>query len=516
MVRFRNMKRSPGGIRPWAAGLVLAATGPALAAPSPNETLNSAVTRELDALQKEMGVRPAVVDDEAAPRRLPGVDDEGVRPVSDQQPQTGATTQPAPTKPQPTPAQLEVMKKLEEMYKRDGREMPSMRIKDAPNTYLPKERMPTPKKSASTAPSMIQPASSPSTQRPTQIDSPRTPADQSRSSNNYSSLFDGKAPASTRKPSLLDRLRGKGSSKSASTSKNDGGLFGKLLSPFRPASKPQTLPPHHLPAPAPLPEYDTPANIAEQPFDAPRAFEQAPARPLAPQNVARSMSAPPAAPLATAREANPFAEAEESMMVISPARPHPFEDAFLEVRGEPAADIAFVAAIDPAFSDEETFEVDAPRTLDPETFADSEDFAPVAPEAAPAQITSQQATAARYAELQRKLAERSGLGGFQGFCPVALRDRRELLDARPEFLSIHEGRTYELASAEAKARFEADPAKYAPMSQGNDVVLVSRGELEAEGNLNFAVWFKDRLYLFRTAATLREFSAEPSKFAIVE
>ena len=153
----------------------------------------------------------------------------------------------------------------------------------------------------------------------------------------------------------------------------------------------------------------------------------------------------------------------------------------------------------------------APRPLDPETISSTE-AAGQLPAAAPPAEVPQQSPAARLAELQRKLAERSGLGGFQGFCPVALRDRRELLDTRPEFLSVFQNRTYELSSAEAKARFEADPTRYAPANEGNDPVLTSRGEAEAEGSLTHAVWFKDRLYLFRTAETLREFNAEPSKF----
>jgi YHS domain-containing protein len=205
------------------------------------------------------------------------------------------------------------------------------------------------------------------------------------------------------------------------------------------------------------------------------------------------------------------------IMVIKPSGVHPLDDAFVEVRGETAADIAVTAAADPEFEDSDEEETSIPpRTLAPANIADADAFAPVAPEAVQPQETSAQATAARYAELQRKLAERSGLGGFQGFCPVALRDRRELLDARPEFLSVYQGRTYEVASAEAKARFEADPEKYAPVNQGNDLVLVSRGETEVEGNLSYAVWFKDRLYLFRSTATLREFNAEPAKYALAE
>lgn len=505
MVPFRMQTRSIRKLSPLTAGLVLAAAGSALAAPSPNETLNSAVTRELDALREEMRIKPAVAEDAAAPRRLNESNDSGIRPASDQQPEGSAVTIEKPMSPQPTASQLEVMRQLEEMYQRDGREMPPMRLKDAPNTYLPKERMPV--KRGSSAAAMNSRAGSPSAAN-----------SQNAAPSNYSSLFAGESAAPARKPSFFDRLRGRGRSSSSGSERSKGGFFAKLLSPFRSEPKPHHLP-QYAPAPAPLPEYSNPSHIAAQPPSASDAFDELTPRRLDVHDVAETKSF---ASAISPAESNPFgevtrsADAGEMIMVIKPAGIHPLDDAFVEVRGEAAPDIAVIAAVDPAFEDGDAAAETEPRTLAPANIADADAFAPVAPDAVQPQETSAQATAARYAELQRKLAERSGLGGFQGFCPVALRDRRELLDARPEFLSVYQGRTYELASAEAKARFEADPEKYAPVGQGNDVVLVSRGETEVEGNLSFAVWFKDRLYLFRSTATLREFNAEPTKFALAE
>ncbi len=506
MVRSRMQSRSSRSLRPLAAGLVFAAAGSALAAPSPNETLNSAVTRELDALREEMHIKPAVAEDASAPRRLIEANDSAIRPASGQQPEGPAVTIEAPKTPQPSASQLEVMKQLEEMYKRDGREMPSMRMKDAPNTYLPKERMPVKRGSSAAA-------------NDTQSGSPSPTHTQSAAPANYGSLFAAESRTSSKKPSFFDRLRGKGRSSSSESDRSKGGFFAKLLSPFRPDPKPHHLP-QYTPAPAPLPEYSDPSNIAAQPSSSPDAFDELTPRRLEAQDVADTNTSPPAISPAAS---NPFEEVTQDgddsqmIMVIKPSGVHPLDDAFVEVRGETAADIAVTAAADPEFEGRDEEETSTPpRALAPANIADADAFAPVAPEAVQPQESSAQATAARYAELQRKLAERSGLGGFQGFCPVALRDRRELLDARPEFLSVYQGRTYEVASAEAKARFEADPEKYAPVNQGNDLVLVSRGETEVEGNLSYAVWFKDRLYLFRSTATLREFNAEPAKYALAE
>jgi YHS domain-containing protein len=113
----------------------------------------------------------------------------------------------------------------------------------------------------------------------------------------------------------------------------------------------------------------------------------------------------------------------------------------------------------------------------------------------------------------QKLAQRDTLGGLKGFCPVTLRDRRDLIDSTDEFSSKFEGKTYHFSSAENKASFDADPAKYAPVKGGNDVIVLAEGNVELEGTLDHAVWFKDRLYLFSSSATLETFVGNPTKYS---
>lgn len=113
------------------------------------------------------------------------------------------------------------------------------------------------------------------------------------------------------------------------------------------------------------------------------------------------------------------------------------------------------------------------------------------------------------AKLER-IASRQGLNGFKGFCPVALKDHRELLDARPEFSAVYNGRRYFFSSAASQAMFESNPAEYAPAALGNDVVhLMLTGE-SRPGSLEHAVWFRSRLYMFATAETMETFVASPS------
>lgn len=118
------------------------------------------------------------------------------------------------------------------------------------------------------------------------------------------------------------------------------------------------------------------------------------------------------------------------------------------------------------------------------------------------------------AEIRRqKIEARKDLTGFQGFCPVALREERDLVDASKEFEATFGLNTYQFSSAEAVQQFEANPTRYAPAAGGSDVVaLVNSGEQHA-GSLKFAMWYRDRLYLFRSAATMRLFRQDPASFA---
>jgi YHS domain-containing protein len=113
----------------------------------------------------------------------------------------------------------------------------------------------------------------------------------------------------------------------------------------------------------------------------------------------------------------------------------------------------------------------------------------------------------------RKIQERAGQTGLKGFCPVTLRDQRDLVDARPSFHSIYESKTYYFASAEAKAFFDRSPAKYAPVAAGIDIVVKANSDQLVEGTLDHAAWYKDRLYLFTSPESLEAFSLNPQRYS---
>ena len=112
-----------------------------------------------------------------------------------------------------------------------------------------------------------------------------------------------------------------------------------------------------------------------------------------------------------------------------------------------------------------------------------------------------------------RIMARTGKTGFKGFCPVELRDNRELVDSRQEYKSRFGLQTYFFSSAEARAAFEKDPSRYAPAAGGSDVVLLVNTSEEEPGSLDFSLWYRDRLFLFRSRETQQLFSKNPARYA---
>ncbi len=118
-----------------------------------------------------------------------------------------------------------------------------------------------------------------------------------------------------------------------------------------------------------------------------------------------------------------------------------------------------------------------------------------------------------YLEKMQRIRDRFGMKGLKGFCPVTLRDQRELLDAKPEFHFTHRSQKFHFASQEARDRFEAEPSMYAPAAYGADVVSLGRDKDVVEGTLDFAAWYKGRLYLFSSQDNYDVFVKSPVTYA---
>ncbi len=112
-----------------------------------------------------------------------------------------------------------------------------------------------------------------------------------------------------------------------------------------------------------------------------------------------------------------------------------------------------------------------------------------------------------------QILEREGVKGLKGFCPVSLRNARDLIDSKKEFSATYRGQKFQFASEDAKVKFELDPARYAPAAFGADVVTLANDKDVIEGSLDYAAWYKGQLYLFASQANHDLFVSDPVTFA---
>ncbi|MFM7159960.1 MAG: hypothetical protein ACKO3P_06275 [Planctomycetaceae bacterium] len=104
------------------------------------------------------------------------------------------------------------------------------------------------------------------------------------------------------------------------------------------------------------------------------------------------------------------------------------------------------------------------------------------------------------------------VAGMMGYCPVALKDQRELVPVQADIQSRFGGKVYQFSSAEAREAFDANPRRYMPSLNGFDVVRNAFGERQVAGSLQYAAWYRGRLYLFQSAQTLQMFVQTPGRY----
>ena len=249
------------------------------------------------------------------------------------------------------------------------------------------------------------------------------------------------------------------------------------VSPAAPAQiQPQTAIDQIPPAPAPAP-----APIAIEPI---QALEEIP-----------NVSGIAPAPLPSDDLENPFTE--ESENEADGVDVNPFGAIALEEETDTE---------EPATAEEPT---EAPNPF--EVLAENEDdLAPA--RILPAEPAQEEAKPEAHTQKLQQIAERKGLNGLKGFCIVSLRDERELIDTDSEFSSIHGLKTYYFATADAKSKFDAEPEKYAPASDGHDVVVLTDSSEEVEGTLDHAAWYRGKLYLFSSAESKTKFHNTPADY----
>ena len=111
---------------------------------------------------------------------------------------------------------------------------------------------------------------------------------------------------------------------------------------------------------------------------------------------------------------------------------------------------------------------------------------------------------------------RLGLGGY---CPVTLLGTPEQVgnwvigDRR--WGIMHRDRLYLFAAAAQRDQFLEDPDRYSPVISGYDPVVLAEHQQLVDGQRDFGVTYKGRIYLFASEATLKKFWQAPTRYMAV-
>ncbi len=281
------------------------------------------------------------------------------------------------------------------------------------------------------------------------------------------------------------------------------------------------------PSPAPLLEAAPPAsNVANSPV--PEAAVQ-----FAPAEVATSNPPVQNPPESIEDFPDPFPqepsedELFEQPLVQSPAQPTetpaqsveaPFAttqpvtlDAQPQDPAEEPAEESFEPPIINPYSGKSLEESAAVQSLEQSTSAAAAQLA--SPQLPPAKIEQASADDNSVAAKMRRVIQRADMKGLKGFCPVTLRDQRELADSVPEFVSSYRGQKFYFASQPALIKFDLHPERYAPAAYGADVVVLTRDQDVSEGTLDHSAWYRGRLYLFASRENHDLFVKNPETYA---
>ena len=101
---------------------------------------------------------------------------------------------------------------------------------------------------------------------------------------------------------------------------------------------------------------------------------------------------------------------------------------------------------------------------------------------------------------------------LEGYCPVALCDKKAWKKGDPAHRAYFQGRVYHFTGADEVATFRANPARYAPLICGCDVVAVRDRNRLAEGAREHGLFYQNKVYLFTNERNLQQFQQNPDAY----
>lgn len=111
-----------------------------------------------------------------------------------------------------------------------------------------------------------------------------------------------------------------------------------------------------------------------------------------------------------------------------------------------------------------------------------------------------------------QLGEPTPVVGLDGFSPVAIMKSRKWLRGSARFAWDYKGVAYYMTSREELLEFRKSPESYAPKLLGCDPVILWETDRAIAGTPDYAAFYDDQLYLFRSEERRKQFKANPEKF----
>ena len=103
--------------------------------------------------------------------------------------------------------------------------------------------------------------------------------------------------------------------------------------------------------------------------------------------------------------------------------------------------------------------------------------------------------------------------GFDGYCPVSMRNQWKWVPGDPRWGIVHRGRTYWFASENEQQQFWSDPDRYSPALSGMDPVMAMDHQQQVPGKREHSIDYDNLFYMFCSEATLQQFTANPERYA---
>jgi protein disulfide-isomerase len=103
--------------------------------------------------------------------------------------------------------------------------------------------------------------------------------------------------------------------------------------------------------------------------------------------------------------------------------------------------------------------------------------------------------------------------GFDGYCPVSMRNSWKWVPGDPRWGVVHRGHTYWFATAEEQKQFWTDPDRYTPALSGMDPVLALDHKQQVPGKREHSLDYDGLFYMFASEATLQQFTANPQRYS---